>query len=331
MIKVFKFLIKKGLYKYRLRKKFILEAYHFYKLTTKYNASVDTDKDIEKMQYTLLRENHTIEKGLSMKNPQKGFGQQKVLNLLDKLDKYVTIYYTIDKTFIDYLMSTICHYIEYTKQTGVNIPDIELKFSTLLNRLDNCIYKNIISGVRPETKEHILSECNKNFESLLYSRHSLRYFKEEILVKEVIEKALSLAQQTPSACNRQGWKTHIFQAEACHKLLEWQGGCRGFENQINTSILVTANLKAFLSYEIYQAYVDGGLYAMNLINALHSLGIGTIPLSVAFEYGKLDKLSQFDIPQNEVPIVIVGAGYMLDHFNVAISNRKDINRTNKYH
>lgn len=331
MIKILKFWVKKHLYKYRLRKIFILEAYHFYRLTIKYNASVDADKDIEKMQYVLLRENHTIEKGLSMKNPKKGFGQRKVLNLLEKLDKYITFYYSSDKTFVDYLMSTISSYIAYTKQTGVNITDIEMKFNALLGRLDNQSYNNIISGVRPETKEHILSECNKNFESLLYSRHSLRYFKEVPLAKEVIEKALFLAQQTPSACNRQGWKTHVFQAEDSYKLLEWQGGCRGFENQISTSILVTANLKAFLSYEVYQAYVDGGLYAMNLINALHSLGIGTIPLSVAFEYSKLDRLSQFDIPQNEVPIVIIGAGYMLDHFNVAISNRKNIDNTNKYH
>lgn len=64
--------------------------------------------------------------------------------------------------------------------------------------------------------------------------------------KEVLEKALSLAQQTPSACNRQGWKTHIFQGENSHKLIEWQGGCHGFEDQVNTSILVTTDLRAFL-------------------------------------------------------------------------------------
>ena len=34
---------------------FIKEAYEFWRLTTKYNASKHTDKDIEKMQYTLLR------------------------------------------------------------------------------------------------------------------------------------------------------------------------------------------------------------------------------------------------------------------------------------
>lgn len=33
------------------------------------------------MQYTLLRENHTIEKGLSMRNPRKGFGKKSVKSI----------------------------------------------------------------------------------------------------------------------------------------------------------------------------------------------------------------------------------------------------------
>ena len=73
MIKTLKLLIRKSLEKYYLRKIFMLEAYHFFKLLVKYNASINTDRDIAKMQYTLLRENHTIEKGLSMRNPRKGF------------------------------------------------------------------------------------------------------------------------------------------------------------------------------------------------------------------------------------------------------------------
>lgn len=37
----------------------------FYNLV--HNASIKTDNNIHKMQYTLLRENHIIEKGMSMK------------------------------------------------------------------------------------------------------------------------------------------------------------------------------------------------------------------------------------------------------------------------
>lgn len=115
------------------------------------------------------------------------------------------------------------------------------------------------------------------------------------------------------------------------RLVKWQGGSRGFEEEIHCAILVTANLKAFLSHEIHQAYIDGGLYAMNLINALTYLGLGTIPLSCGFHESQLQGLSAFNIPKNEIPIIIIGTGIMENEFKVAISKRKNIAETNTFH
>lgn len=315
-----------------VRMHIIKECYNFYKLTIKFNASIKTDRDIEKMRYTLLRQVHTIEKGMSLRNPRLGFGQNKVCTLLEQLIKYVENNKICDDSFIDYPISVIHEYIHYTKSNGVDISDIENKYDDLLNRMQGRKYDvTKASGVYLENKEHIISMCNTNFRNLLYSRHSVRYYKDEIVSKSDIEEALDLAQRTPSACNRQGWKTHVFYGQNSHNLIKWQGGCRGFENEIHTSILVTANLKAFLSYEVHQAYVDGGLYAMNLINAFHSLGIGSIPLSTAFYCEHLACLNDFKIPQNEVPVLIIGIGYYLDEFKVAVSERKDIKETNTYH
>jgi nitroreductase len=317
--------------KYRLLNLFVRESIRFFILNIKYNASVDTKNDIEKMQYTLLRENHVIEKGLSMRRTREGFGQQRVVDLLNNLEVYIDKYYSKDEKFINYPISTIKHYIVYTKANGVDISSIEEKFTNLLSKIDTSLLSDIPSGVYQETKLNILSQCNTNFASLLNTRHSLRYFAKKDVQCELLEKALILAQKTPSACNRQAWKTHVFMGNLNLKLLLWQGGCNGFEEEIPCSILVTANLKAFLYYEVHQAYVDGGLYAMNLINALHSLGLGTIPLSTAFSYPKLKLLSKFEIPENEIPIVIIGVGHLTDVFKVAISERKNIDITNTYH
>ena len=314
----------------RIRLSLWKDIFYFHKLTIKYNASIHTDNDIEKMQYTLLRENHTIEKGLSLKNPRKGFGQQKVLKLLKRLNKYFDVYGKTDKEFLIYPLGTIKHYIHYTKSTGVEIPIIEREYKILMEKSGFVDVKEQ-GGIIQVSKDEILKKCNSSFESLLNSRHSIRYFSKETVTKDIIEKALNLAQRTPSACNRQGWHTHVFQGEESVSLIKWQGGSHGFEDEIRTSILVTANLKAFLYYEIHQAYIDGGLYAMNLINALHSLGLGTIPLSCGFTHDKLKGLADFDIPKNEVPIVIIGVGNLLENFNVAISKRKNINLTNKFH
>lgn len=315
---------------YRLQKIYLKEAYRFWRLTVKYNATHHTDDDLQKMQYTLSRETHTIEKGMSMRNPRLGFGQQKVTNLIIRLKKYCILYLNQDSAFLEYPLSTIQTYIEYTHNSGVDIPLIDKAFSELLVMAGrNSVASK--AGVITETKANILANCNKDFESLLYSRHSIRYFSNEEISEELLLKALELAQRTPSACNRQGWLTHIYKAPQSIELIRWQGGSRGFEDEIKCAILVTANLKAFLSHEVHQAYIDGGLYAMNLINSLHSLGLGTIPLSCGFNYPQLQELEKFGIPENEAPIIIIGIGVLLDEFKVAVSERKSIHLTNTNH
>lgn len=299
----------------------------------KYNASVDTDNDLYKMQYTLLRENHVIEKGMSMRSPHKGFGQQKVLALLSRLFLYNERYGEEDKNFLLYPLSTVKRYICYTETSGVQIPEIKELFDKLLLQVGMKDSDLVLSaGIMKESQKHIQEQCDNGFEALLRSRHSIRYYTSQVPTMDVINKALELAQRTPSACNRQAWHTHVYLEDQSHRLLKMQQGCRGFEDEIHCSVLVTADMKGFLAYEPYQCYVDGGLYAMNLINAFHSLGLGTIPLSCGFYHKKLESIKQaFNIPENEVPIVIIGVGELLEQFNVAESTRKDITKTNTYH
>lgn len=314
----------------RVEKNLLKESFSFWMKLRKFNASVFTDRDLEKMQYVLLRKVHTIEKGLSMRNPRKGFGQQKVSEILDELLLYNVKFGADNLQFLQYPINTIHAYIQYTKCNNVNINEIEEKFSRLISQT-GVNHFDTISGVVTCHKEDLFSKNDFNFKDFLNSRHSIRYFKNEAPSKEIIDEALEMASHTPSACNRQGWKTHVFLNDNSVELIKWQGGARGFESEIRGCVLVTANLKAFLYYEVHQAYVDGGLYAMNLINAFHSLGLGTIPLSVGFDCSKIESLQEFKIPLNEVPIVIVGIGILEDTFKVAVSKRKEIALTNTYH
>lgn len=309
---------------------FFKEAIRFYKLTSKYNASIGTNSDIEKFQYTILRENHVLEKGMSMRNPRKGFGQEKVNAIIKKCEMYNTLFGSKDIAFLSYPLGTIKAYIEYTKKTGVEIQEIEKEYQKLTDKIHH-IQIEQFAGIEEVSRNEILTKCDAGFKALLLSRHSIRYFSGEPVTQDVITEALEMAQRTPSACNRQGWKTHVFQGDKSVRLMKWQGGCHGFEEELTQSMLVTANLKAFMSYEVHQAYVDGGLYAMNLINAFHSLGIGGIPLSCGFGQDKLKKLSSFDIPENEVPILIFAFGNLPEHFKIAVSTRKSLSRTNIFH
>lgn len=311
------------------RRKIFSDVIAFLRKIYRYNASLKTEKDREKSEYTLLRRTHIIEKGMSFRNPKHGFGQTKVESLIDDLIVYLDNFGNSE--FFNYPVSAISNYLEYTRNNGVKAEQIANKLSILKSKLgylsDN---NNEQSGVVEVQKDFIINH-NKDFKELLFNRHSIRYFTQERVPEELLVEALKLAQRTPSACNRQGWKTHVYYGDDSVNLVKWQGGSRGFEDEIRCAILVTANLKAFLSHEIHQAYVDGGLYAMNLINALTYLGLGTIPLSCGFHETRLKCLRTFGIPENEVPVVIIGVGIMEDKFNVAVSKRKEIEETNTFH
>jgi nitroreductase len=311
----------------RLNYIFAKEAFYFYRFQKKYNASCSTHRDIKKFQYAISKMVHTIEKGMTLRYVRKGFGQEKVIRIIRELNIYKELYFEDDPSFLDYPLSVIDAYINYQKNNGVNIDEIE----SLYGKLSGNRRSKNKAGTITLKKEDILSVCDKNYESLLYSRHSMRYFDDEEVPDSIILKALKFAQRTPSACNRQGWLTHVFRYPQSIELSRWQGGCRGFEEEIKCAILVTANRKAFFSHEVFQAYIDGGLYAMNLINAFHSLGLGCIPLSCGFNIEKLRRLKAFGIPDNEAPIIIIGVGNIPNEVKIAVSERKDINETNIFH
>lgn len=77
-------------------RKYICECLVYWSKLRKFNASSYTNKDIEKMQYSISRLIHTIEKGMSLRNPRKGFGQDKVLRIIKKLGEYCDLYINED-------------------------------------------------------------------------------------------------------------------------------------------------------------------------------------------------------------------------------------------
>lgn len=321
------------LYRLPLYIQFLLEVLVYWKRLCKFNASINTNNDCQKMQYTLLRENHIIEKGMSIRDTRQGFGQEKVKKLIARLSLYYDKYGEKDNSFIIYPLSTIKEYIRYQKKDGINISGIEKEFNSLCDKIGETAKQlSLPAGIKTEKKKNIQEAALNDFASLVYSRHSIRYFTDEPPSKELLDKALELAARTPSACNRQAWHTHIYFNEDTHELLQMQDGCKGFHDDIHCCIVVTADMKGFLGHEPFQCFIDGGLYAQNLINALHYVGLGAIPLSCGFMTIKLDQIKNtFDIPQNEAMIVIIGTGNLADETKIAISTRKPIEKTNTYH
>lgn len=294
--------------------------YGEYKLLLKELGSSDTEDSKEKFKEQLIMQAHIIEKGLSLKDTRVGFGVPKVTSLLSSTKRYYNRYK--DEETLYFILSVVKSYICFNEKQGEVNQTILGKYNEL-NALiaDNEKYIHLAGGTFHVNKADILEKASIDYEGFVKSRHSIRNFTGKLVDMNLVRKAFEIAEYTPSACNRQPWKNYVFTSkEKIIELLDFQTGARQFKDDIACLILVTATPNAFFGGEYHQHFVNGGLYAMNLMFALHSMGLGTIPLNMGLEKTK-DLNKHCDIKPSEVPIVLIAVGDISDQLEVACSRR----------
>ena len=109
----------------------------------------------------------------------------------------------------------------------------------------------------------------------LTSRRSVRQFDGRPVAEEVLQKAVRIAQQAPSVCNRQSARVFASnKREKMDEMLQFQNGNRGFGDRLGAVIVIASDMRAFTSLgERNQCWVDGGIFAMSMALALHSLQV----------------------------------------------------------
>ena len=138
---------------------------------------------------------------------------------------------------------------------------------------------------------------------------------------------MRIAQKSPSVCNRQSSKVYIIDNEELKgKILKMQNGNRGFGHLANKIIIVTSNLKAFNGIgERNQSYIDGGMFGMSLLYALHYKGLGTCAVNWAVNSNQDKKIrKELNINLSENILFMVLVGHIPNMFNVAKSTRKNM-------
>ena len=170
---------------------------------------------------------------------------------------------------------------------------------------------------------------NSGPDNFIRSRHSVREYSSHTVDLEKIKKALRAAKTAPSACNRQGWKTIVVQdRQTISRILKYQNGSKGFRDKIPLLIAVVGDVQSFAyPREHSQMFIDGGLYAMTLMFALHSEGLATCPLSAALTL-KQEKMARslLGMQESEKLILYISVGNYLDEFNVPVSRRYSLDR-----
>lgn len=284
------------------------------------------NKCIDEKQYeaVITRWYHTIEKGLAYINYRAGFGKKNIAALLESMENYLADGYSDDAFFYKTALSVLRAYVEKNKQYGVEDEDLEARISKLSGSPND--FGGIISFT-PKSDEEL---GNMNYEELVLTRHSIRHFSDEPVDADRICKAVKLAQYTPSACNRQGWRTIVVEDKnKIEQLLKNQNGNEGFGQEFDKLILVTADLRCFNNgRELHQAFIDGGMYAQSLLNALYYEHIATVPLSASLREDQEKSVRNIlHLHDAEVLIMFIGIGNYPNECRTTRSERKPVELT----
>lgn len=296
------------------------------KLYCKY-STVFNSNGLNKIECKLILYYHSIEKGLLFKKTKPLFARSRIESLHPIL-KLKIVEQNVERSQIRVAYQVMCEYYELHEKLIVDINDYftkdqYLRYKSILGNL----YSKEFCGAIDFTKDSFYASKENQFPVFSCSRKSIRDYTGELIPTAKIEQAISLALNTPSVCNRQASKVYLLNDKArIEKLLNIQGGLTGYTNNVNQVLILTTDRNYFFSVgERNQFYIDGGMFLMNMLYALHYYGIANCPANWGKTIQEEKKLAGIiSIPESEKIICIVPIGIAKDEFRVTLSQRREL-------
>lgn len=284
-------------------------------------AKLGSEAAIARIESDIVRQYHVIEKGLCMPDFRPGFGKDMVQGLvcsMRAIEKHPHAA-SCDPGQLAAARATLFEYHERHAALGYDISEI---------LPDDCrdLWRNAIlgdGGSRPFVPV-ALADASA-FERVVRSRASVRSLDpDRHPSRETISAAIDLAMRSPSVCNRQTARVHVFTGTDAQRVLSFQSGNRGFGHNVPMVIIVASDLRYFTgTAERYQGWIDGGMFSMLLLLALQTAGLGAVALNWSVKNEKDRALrEEASLPSHERVIMLIGCGYPKAGCRVPVSSRR---------
>ena len=293
------------------------------------------ESKVDKANYFLLVRNiHRIEKGLLMRPKRSIFAKDYIVETVDSyigiISKEITVNPQID-WFTDVLDT-------YFKEIGKDslIDEQKERYFNFRSAYNVGVLDNSCETLKIpyRRKRELMPEISyEDFFLLNKYRRSVRWFLEKPVPRELIDKAILVANQAPSACNRQPYEYYIIDdPELVKNAVKLPMGTTGYSHSIQTFIVVVGNLDAYFDErDRHIIYIDASLANMSLMLALETLGLGSVPINwpdIEIRERKMEKFLKLNSYQR--PIMCLGVGFPDPEGMVAFSEKRDLNQIRRY-
>lgn len=169
--------------------------------------------------------------------------------------------------------------------------------------------------------------------ALAIHRRSVRNYRADPVPRDVIDAAIEVAAQSPSACNRQAFSFYIFDDPVmARKVAGVPAGTRSFVKGIPHVAVLVGHLRAYpRERDRHAIYVDASLATMGFIYGLESQGVASCAINWADEEPAESRIAKMlSLDADDRVIVMVSFGWPAEGALVPYSAKRDLDEIRRY-
>lgn len=273
----------------------------------------------------LRRNTHRLEKGLLMKPRRLPFASKYIA---ETVDAFVTATrQNVDELELAWAEDVLTEYFRLHSSFKV-LEKQRQKFAASKKSINQ---PRKIPYARDTTLNASISIDQLSL--LAHRRRSVRWFSRTSVPRALIDKAIEIARQSPSACNRQPFQFRIFDTpELVQKLAEIPIGMIGYAENVPVLVAVIGQQRNYYSErDRHLIYIDASLAVMAFLFGLEVQGLSSCCINwpdIEAKELAIRDLLKLDI--DERPVMLIALGYPDPSGLVAFSEKKNIEQLRRF-
>ena len=286
----------------------------------------------ESVEHRLIRHTHLLEKGISTRESKRRdvFGEAKAIELVENVQ--IAWEQREDPGADDQLLWTIDvlhRYFNTVRITPIVKPARD-EFTSFLEEIDYEPKHRSPRRRRTIEEDPVPFDA---FQQLVHQRSSTRWFRDEPVPREELDAAVSLAAQSPSACNRQSYEFRFYDdQEILDEIYDLPLGLNSFKENVPCFCVLVGKQRAYYrGTEKNVVFIDTSLAAMTFQYALETRRLASCTINWPANTKAHKKVSEIlGLDGDEMVITTMAIGYPDPNGKIPYSEKKSIEKLRSY-
>ncbi|KGM11206.1 nitroreductase family protein [Cellulomonas bogoriensis] len=183
---------------------------------------------------------------------------------------------------------------------------------------------------RPATRAGVVDV--EALRQLAVNRRSVRWFLPESVPREVVDTAMTVAREAPTACNRQPYRFVVVDDADVLDVASIPMGTQGYAEQLQSVIVVVGDWSAYFDErDRHLPYIDGSLAAMSLVLGLEAQGVSTCCINWPDIRSRDAAMARvLGLPAHERVVMLIAYGYADPEGEVPFSGKRQLDAVRQF-